>query len=84
MLAHRRASQFIRGAVAHALGGEGLLLHVEPPALPAAAPRALPSGPMPRAKRPIRKTMHEAQPFDSNGDENALDEATGNFLNAFG
>jgi len=84
MLARRRASQFIRGAVAHALGVGGLLSPVSATGLPPGEPRLeLPSGPLPRAKRPAPKRTIEAVPVHSNGDEQAVDEAVGNFLNMF-
>jgi hypothetical protein len=86
MLDRRRASQFIRGAVAHALGMGGLLPPIVTTALPANGKRLeLPSGAaVPRAKRPTRRATVEAEPFDNGHDEGALDEATGNFLNMFG
>ncbi len=83
MLTRRRASQFIRGAVAHALGMGGLLSPVV--ASPNGhEPKALPAGPVPRAKRPTPTTTLEVEPLDGQVDEEALDQATGNFLNAFG
>jgi hypothetical protein len=85
MLNRHRASQFIRGAVAHALGIGGLLPSVVSRGSPngSSPVRALPAG-EPRAKRPTRRATVEAEPIShSNGDEGALDEATGNFLNMF-
>jgi hypothetical protein len=93
MLERRRASQFIRGAVAHALGVGGLLAPIAPSVLPAGEARlGLPSGEIPRAKRPTRRATVEREPITSggpeaihsNGDESAVDEAVGNFLNMFG
>ncbi len=85
LLTRRRASQFIRGAVAHALGVGGLL----PPVVAVAVPDdgrvlQLPEGPLPRAKRPTRRATVEDEPLDDPPDDNALDEATNNFLSAFG
>jgi hypothetical protein len=85
MLTRRRASQFIRGAVAHALGIGGLLSPVVTPALPAEQTRpALPSGAVMRAKRPTPRAILDEVPLESydNGDD--LDQATDNFLSMFG
>jgi hypothetical protein len=85
MLERRRASQFIRGAVAHALGVGGLLPPVASASLSAGEPRLeLPSGSLPRAKRPALKRTIEAVSLHSSGDGQAVDEAVGNFLNMFG
>ncbi len=85
LLTRHRASQFIRGAVAHALGVGGLL----PPVVAITAPDdgrvlQLPEGPLPRAKRPTPRATVEDEPIENRSDENALDEATNNFLNMFG
>jgi len=85
LLTRHRASQFIRGAVAHALGVGGLL----PPVVAVAAfdngqQLQLPGGPLPKAKRPTPRTTLADEPIDDPRDDNALDEATSNFLNAFG
>ena len=74
MLDRRRASQFIRGAVAHALGVGGLLPPVGPAGLPdPPARRMLPPGP------------RAAEVPDPGEDQaGAVDEAMGNFLNMFG
>jgi hypothetical protein len=85
LLARRRASQFIRGVVAQALGLSGAI-----PVPSLSAPngnghspvKALPSGEVPRAKRPTRKVTVETEPFED-GDSEALDQATDNFLNMF-
>lgn len=85
MLNRRRASQFIRGAVAHALGVGGLLAPVATPALPAdQMPLALSSGMLPRAKRPIPRATLDEAPLDSYESADALDQATDNFLSMFG
>src|SRR5512142_3301846 len=65
LLTRHRASQFIRGAVAHALGVGGLL----PPVVAVAAPekgkiRQLTEGPLPKAKRPTPKATLEDEPVD--------------------
>ncbi len=85
LLTRHRASQVIRGAVAHALGVGGLL----PPVVAITAPDdgrvlQLPEGPLPRAKRPTPRATVEDEPIENRSDENALDEATNNFLNMFG
>ncbi len=85
LLTRHRASQFIRGAVAHALGVGGLLS----PVVAITAPEngkvyQLPEGPLPRAKRPTPRATVEDEPLEHERDENALDEATSNFLNMFG
>jgi hypothetical protein len=85
LLARRRASQFIRGAVAHALGVGSLLTPVAlsaPP--PGPTQRALPAGDVPQTKRLTRKAMIQDDPIDEGSDDGALDEATGNFLDMFG
>lgn len=91
LLARRRASQFIRAAVAQSLGLTGA---IPVPSLSpsmgsngnghAPAQRALPSGETPRAKRPTRKATIQDEPLDDGGTENGLDEATDNFLSMFG
>lgn len=75
MLKRHRASSFIRGAVAHALGVGGLLT---PPVLP-----ALPAGEPVRAKRPtpIETYMNEVTEIE---EEQSVDDAASNFLNMFG
>jgi hypothetical protein len=84
LLARRRASQFIRAAVAHALGVGGLLTPVALPApLPGPTQRALPAGDVPRAKRPTRKATVQDERFEDGNDDEALDQATDNFLNLF-
>ncbi len=85
LLTRHRASQFIRGAVAHALGVGGLL----PPVVAIASPEngkvlQLSDGSLPKAKRPTPKATLEDEPIDDEYDMNALDEATNNFLNMFG
>ncbi len=85
MLTRHRASQFIRGAVAHALGVGGLLPSVV--ALPTPGngkPLQLLEGPLPKAKRPTPRATLEDEPIDDPPDADALDEATSNFLSAFG
>ena len=69
MLDRRRASQFIRGAVAHALGVGGLLPPVGTPGLP---------------HPPTRRALPPGPPDESESDAGAVSEAMGNFLNMFG
>jgi hypothetical protein len=77
MLTRRRASAFIRGAVAHALGIGGLLNPVT------SAPALLSDG-IPRAKRPTAIQTVAEQPLPSEDNADAADEAASNFLNMFG
>ena len=85
MLTRRRASQFIRGAVAHALGIGGLLSPVVTPALPTEQSRAaLPSGAVPRAKRPTPRATLDEVPFENYESADELHQATDNFLSMFG
>ncbi len=74
LLSRRRASQFIRGALAQALGitgGSPINPGSEPPRLPA-----------PRSKRSAQTVPQ--LPAGEDGDNDALTRATHNFLNAFG
>jgi hypothetical protein len=87
LLERRRASQFIRGAVAHALGVSGLL---SPIVMPTTAPnghhpKALPAGNLPKAKRPTPAATLDSAPIEDDPDDSdALDQATDNFLSMFG
>ena len=78
MLERRRASMFIRGAVAHALGIAGLLAPVTTPKYP-----ELSSGESVRAKRPtpVQTVQQDEITEDTPGD---LDAASNNFLSMFG
>jgi hypothetical protein len=77
LLGRHRASQFIRGAIAQALGMGGA-----GPGLPVVEPR--PALPAPRPKR-AAQTMPQLPAGDQEGGDNdALARATNNFLNAFG
>jgi len=78
MLTRHRASQFIRGAVAHALGVGGMLTPAVTPTMP-----ALPAGEQVRAKRPTPVQTIQDDPLPPDGDI-SLDDAAGNFLNMFG
>ncbi|SRR5258708_32370338 len=82
MLARRRASMFIRGAVAHALGIGGLLTPVVQPNGRQHVP-ALGAGELPRARRPDRQ---QTFPSSVQGEEDPaeVDEAANNFLSQFG
>ncbi|MEP7287059.1 MAG: hypothetical protein ABI947_14990 [Chloroflexota bacterium] len=75
LLTRHRASAFIRGAVAHALGVGGLM--------PALVPLGLPAGEI-RAKRPtLLATVDQDMPeAENNGDD--LEAAAGNFMSMFG
>ncbi|MEP7288440.1 MAG: hypothetical protein ABI947_22035 [Chloroflexota bacterium] len=85
MLDRRRASQFIRGAVAYTLGIDGLLpIGTASSALEAPPLRALVSGSMPRTKHTTRGIAAEIQPTERKDTEGTLDEAVDNFLNMFG
>jgi len=85
LLARHRASQFIRGAVAHALGVGGFLLPVVTPASPGETPLpALSPGPVHRAKRPTAKMTLKNESIDDGDDASAFDEAKSNFLDMFG
>lgn len=79
LLTRHRASQFIRGAVAQALGLSGGSPQIEP--------RATPALPPPRTKRSAQ-ALPQLPAGDgrsaSEGDPDALERATGNFLNTFG
>ncbi len=70
-----RASQFIRGALALALGINGA-------SLPAVEAR--PALPAPRAKRSAQTLPQLPAGDRGDGDKDALARATSNFLNAFG
>lgn len=84
LLTRHRASQFIRGAVAHALEVGGLLPPVDSSALSEDGQRLqFASGPLPRAKRPTPRTTLETEPIEAEGDETALDTATNNFMSMF-
>jgi len=85
LLTRHRASQFIRGAVAHALGVGGLLPPVVAPTLAEEKPRpALGAGREYQAKRPTLLASLESELQDGADDADALGEATSNFLNMFG
>lgn len=79
LLARRRASQFIRGAIAQALGRSG--------GSPPVEPRVAPALPVPRGKRSAQ-TVPRLPAGESRGasgsDPDALEQATDNFLSAFG
>jgi hypothetical protein len=76
MLSRHRASAFIRGAVAHALGMGGLL--------PPAVVPMLPSGEPVRAKRPTMVQTIEDGPLPTPDDEASVDSAASNFMSMFG
>jgi hypothetical protein len=83
LIGRYRASQFIRGALAQALGLSGADL-----GLPVPAVEPHPALPAPRAKR-AAQTLPQTMPQLSagereGGDNDALARATDNFLNAFG
>ena len=76
MLTRHRASAFIRGAVAHALGMGGLLS-------PAVVPM-LPSGEPIRAKRPTMIQTVADNSLSTPDNEGDVDTAANNFLSMFG
>ncbi len=84
MLNRRRASQFIRGAVAHALGIGGLSPVVTPALVAEQTSVALMSGVPRRAKRPTPRASLDDTPFESYDNADELDQATDNFLSMFG
>jgi hypothetical protein len=86
LLERRRASQFIRGAVAHALGISGLMGPVVTPVYSnGPKPKALPAGNTPKAKRPTPAATLQSAPIEDDPDDNAaLDQAADNFLSMFG
>ncbi len=75
LMSRYRASQFIRGALAQALGINGA-------DLPVVEPR--PALPAPRAKRSAQTVPQLPAGDREGGDKDALARATSNFLNAFG
>jgi hypothetical protein len=82
MLERRRASAFIRGAVAHALGIGGLLAPVgQPDGRQHWA--ALGSSTVPRAQRPGKQQTSPTVPLGEM-DTADVDEAANNFLSQFG
>ncbi|MEP7286948.1 MAG: hypothetical protein ABI947_14420 [Chloroflexota bacterium] len=75
LLTRHRASAFIRGAVAHALGVGGLL--------PPVAPLMLPAGEI-RAKRPTPLATVEQDMPETESSSDDLEAAAGNFMSMFG
>jgi hypothetical protein len=74
LLIRHRASQFIRGAIAQALGMSGSKPFIEP--------RAAPALPASHTKRSAQ-TLPQL-PAGEGRDNEALEQATSNFLNTFG
>jgi hypothetical protein len=84
MLNRRRTSQFIRGAVAHALGIDVLPPVVTPALAAEQAHAALSSGVPPRAKRPTSRASLDDTTLEGYDGPDDLDQATDNFLSMFG
>lgn len=84
MLDRRRASQFIRGAVAQMLGIDGFSPSVPALSLPKESTLALSPGPLPKAKRPTQAKVAKRDQTEIDGGQTATAEAMGNFLTTFG